>query len=740
MKQDELIRSIKKGLLKWYPFQSGKRILYIGEKSEPIAEMLFDCDNQVECVNFETISEKRWREEHIEKFSYAVLIEKLELEKDPRQALIFLREVLDSNGRLLMGMGNRYGIRYFCGDRDPYTGRNFDGVENYARSYMKNEDTFFGRMYHKAEMKEMLLEAGWKHTCFYSIMPGLEHPTLLYNESYLPNEDLGNRIFPLYNSPETVFMEEETLYSGLIENDMFHQMANAYLVEATFVDEFSDVNHVTSSMGRGKEDAMLTIIRKSGVVEKRPIYPEGEMRLQTLVQNASDLRKRGIKVVEGKIDNGVYIMPFIEAKVGHLYLKHLLLTDQEKFLETLDHFRDLILKSSNIAKEDIGDGKGALLEKAYIDMVPLNSLYANNEFIFFDQEFCKENYPANVLISRMITTLYSGNLVLEKVIPIEKLLERYNLLKFRDKWIELEVEFLVDLRNEIALREFYKEHRKSVGKIHANRQALNYSIDKYIRLFVDIFHHAETRMLILFGSGEFTKRFLDVHQIDYPVYRIVDNNKEKWGGNLDGIEIVSPDFLKELNVGEYKILICIKNYLSVMNQLDDMGITEYSIYNAYNHYPRKIRTDVNVEYNEKEKKKYHIGYVAGVFDLFHIGHLNLLKKAKEYCEHLIVGVVTDERTELLKGKKPFIPLEERMEIVKGCRYTDQVFMIPDNFAGIRDVYHLYQFDCQFSGNDYEDDPHWQEEKEFLKSQGADLVFFPYTKQTNSTKIKQLIKS
>jgi glycerol-3-phosphate cytidylyltransferase len=152
-----------------------------------------------------------------------------------------------------------------------------------------------------------------------------------------------------------------------------------------------------------------------------------------------------------------------------------------------------------------------------------------------------------------------------------------------------------------------------------------------------------------------------------------------------------------------------------------------------------ISNQIKEKQEVEKEKQYNIGYIAGVFDLFHIGHLNMLKKAKEYCNYLIVGVVTDERTKRMKGSKPFIPFEERAEIVRSCRYVDQVIEIPDNYGNSRDVYRLFHFDCQFSGSDYENHPGWQEEKEFLEKHGADLVFFPYTEHTSSTKIKELIR-
>lgn len=139
-------------------------------------------------------------------------------------------------------------------------------------------------------------------------------------------------------------------------------------------------------------------------------------------------------------------------------------------------------------------------------------------------------------------------------------------------------------------------------------------------------------------------------------------------------------------------------------------------------------------------KKYHIGYVAGVFDLFHIGHLNLLRNAKEQCDYLIVGVVSDEQVIKSKKTRPYIPFEERLEIVQACRYVDEAVMIPIDKPNTEDAYYMYHFDVQFSGSDYAEDPVWLARKVFLQQHGSDMVFFPYTQSTSSTVIKEQISS
>ncbi len=741
-KIQELLVGIRQGLLQWYDLKPNSSVLYIGARDDALAQMLSQKPITFFCASLEQACDDVWQQSHKGTFAYLISIAGLERCKTPEEVLRNWRGLLRENGTLLLGMNNRLGIRYFCGDRDPYTGRNFDGVEGYRRAYAKQTDIFQGRCYSRHGIEKMLRNAGWQSYQFFSVLPDLQNPSLVYREDYLPKEDLANRLFPTYNYPDTVFLEEAPLHKSLIENGLFHRMANAWLIECAPKEEASDVLHVTCSMERGRERAFYTMIHKSGVVEKRAAYPEGEKQLEKMAVYAKDLAGHGIRMVEMKLEKDACVMPRVDAEVGQVYLKKLLQTDAELFLQKMDHFRDLILQSSEIVKPDQGDGEGAILRRGYLDMVPLNSFYKDGTFVFYDQEFCEENYPANAIIIRMIDTFYSGNAELEKLLPMNTLFERYGLTGHLERWGKMEAEFLTDLRKEKELRIYHESCRADGETINANRQRMNYETEEYQRLFVDIFRDADTKKLILFGSGNFTKKFLALYGQDYPVYGIIDNNRERWGQKMEGITIQPPKLLQELPQGEYKVLICIKSYLSVMRQLEEMGVKEYCIYDAGKDYPRKRKPIVQAQAGEETRaaqKKYKTGYIAGVFDLFHVGHLNMFKRAKEQCEYLIVGVVSDEGVRKYKEVEPFIPYEERAELVRSCRYVDEVVEIPLNYNGTRDAYRLYHFDCQFSGSDYVDHPDWLAEKAFLEKHGAELVFFPYTESTSSSKLKKLIE-
>lgn len=743
MSLDERIREIQKSLLRWYEFAAGSRILYIGKEEDALAELLSASAGTVVCLTWQESCGADWQEKNKGVFDYLVSVADLEKSTQPQKVLTEWKALLKPDGRMLLGMNNRLGLRYFCGDRDPYTGRSMDSIEDYKRAYVSKADPFLGKTYDKEALKSLLRGAGIERFRFFSVLSDLKNPAFLYAEDYLPNEDLANRVFPTYNHPETVFLEEEPLYDSLIRNGMFHEMANAWLIECSLGGGLSDVCHVTGSTERGKEDALLTIIHKSGIVEKRAVYPEGEKRLEALEAHGKELKARGLRVVEGRIENGVYQMPYVEAESGQLYLKRLLQGDKEEFLAAMDHFRDLILASSEIEKPDTGDGEGAILRKGYLDLVPLNSFFVDGEFVFYDQEFCREHYPANVLFLRMIGSFYLGNGAACRLLPVTELYERYGLTKHLERWQRMEWEFLGNLLKRRELQVYYERCRRDPEIVNANRQRMNYSEAEYQRLFGDIFKGTEARKLVLFGSGTFAGRFLAMYGRDHPVWAVIDNNESRWGKTLEGIEIRPPELLKELEPGDVKIFICIKNYLSVMKQLEDLGLHNYSIFDPSKAYPRtvpaKAESSENADKGEAPPKKYPVGYVAGVFDMFHAGHLNLLRKAKEQCGRLIVGLVSDEGVYRKKGKYPVIPCKDRLEIVRACRYVDRAEELPVSCDGIRDAYKLFRFDCQFTGDDHTGHPGWMADKEYLEKQGAELVFFPYTERVSSTKLRQLLK-
>lgn len=131
-----------------------------------------------------------------------------------------------------------------------------------------------------------------------------------------------------------------------------------------------------------------------------------------------------------------------------------------------------------------------------------------------------------------------------------------------------------------------------------------------------------------------------------------------------------------------------------------------------------------------------IGYTTGVFDLFHIGHLNILQRAKEQCDYLIVGVSTDELVEQYKHKRPVISYEERSRIVEAIRYVDKV--VPQVNRNKMEAWEQLHFDRMFVGDDWKGTPLFNEMEEKFRPLGVEIVYFPYTNGTSSTFLKDVL--
>lgn len=131
-----------------------------------------------------------------------------------------------------------------------------------------------------------------------------------------------------------------------------------------------------------------------------------------------------------------------------------------------------------------------------------------------------------------------------------------------------------------------------------------------------------------------------------------------------------------------------------------------------------------------------VGYAPGVYDLFHVGHLNILRHARSQCDYLVAGVVSDEMAELAKGRAPVVPLVERLEIVRSIRFVDAAFVetVPDKLETWKQV----RFHVIFKGDDWRGTPKGDRLERDFKAVGVEVVYFPYTVHTSSTQLRRAL--
>ena len=209
---------------------------------------------------------------------------------------------------------------------------------------------------------------------------------------------------------------------------------------------------------------------------------------------------------------------------------------------------------------------------------------------------------------------------------------------------------------------------------------------------------------------------------------------------------VSPGSIKgtKFNGGENDFEILDELAQQIIDKMEnkcDLFIPEFdSIYgkviDSYNKDPHEFGAssyDYKLNNNRVAKKsQVKVGYLSGTFDLFHIGHINLLRRAKQYCDYLIVGV---HESGSWKGKQTYIPFEERKEVVASCKYVDKVVKSCSEDC---DAWNLYHYNYLFVGSDYKGSERFVRYEKYFEDKDVEIIYFPYTKGTSSTKLRAII--
>lgn len=607
----------------WYEIKDGYRVLLINlDHADP--RLLTSLGEVVSSVGYDGSEHSLEHIQGLSERSYDLILAFgiIEISEHPEYILGLLKNRLKPDGRLLIGTDNRLGIRYFCGERDPYTGGLFNGLEDYFFSPVYGKE-FKGRAYSHSELESMLSGAGLTRTRFYSVFPSIDRVQLIFSEDYLPNEKLNIRYFPGYTDTNSILINENYVCDSLAQNGLLHKMANSYLIECSLNGGLSETKCVTVSSDRGQSNSMITIIDGNSVV-KRPLNDEGWSALKRLSANMDYLKQHRVGCVEGHLTDNGYVMPYVNCISAYEHLQKLFYVDADLLIEHMDKFHDLIMSSSPVI--DNSDEYGPILERGFVDLVPINCFWDGNEYVVYDQEYYKEGCPAGLMMLRTIIMLYDDTNK-DAVLPQSFFMDRYGLSDHYESLRRLEREFINELHSNVGVDEI-KDRYKTIGPA----------------------------------------------------------------------EILS-------NRSEYEMYLKKKE-----GRFDDF----------------------------RSNKIYSIGYISGVFDLFHIGHVNILRRAKERCDHLIVGVTDDEYVREKKHCDPFIPFEERYEVLRACRYVDEVVEVPYKYCGVVEAFEKYHFDVQFCGSDYANDSWWLDQKKWLEDHGSTIVFLPYTETTCSTKIRDAI--
>lgn len=488
---------MRKSLLNWYSFKKESSLLEIGGNFGDMTGLYCNrCGKVVSVERFLHRAEQIYgrhktrdnltvyagRIEDVplnEKYDYITVIGVLEYigggmpeRKIYSDYLKKLKDLLKPEGKILLAVENRYGLRYFCGAPEPHTGIPFSGINSYPCGST-------GYSFSKEEITEIIRLAGFKHYKFYYPLPDYKLPQLIYSQDYIPQTSIRERVIPYYIDHSPLLAYENDLYDDIIENKVLDFFSNSYLIECSDNMDFCDVVSATVSTDRGREDGFATTIHSDGTAKKTALYPEGIKRLEAIRKNHLDLKSKNLEVIDSKIVGNILYMPYIDDDTLSDYLKKIIKVDKKHFIHLFDKLFECILQSSNHALRkhnalysgDESIDYGIILEKAYIDMIPINCFYNNGDFIFFDQEFVREYYPAKYVLFRALKYTYYFISAAESYVPIADMKKKYGLMELWDLFEKEEYTFVSQNRKYDINRGFFA--RAYVDKERMYKNALS---------------------------------------------------------------------------------------------------------------------------------------------------------------------------------------------------------------------------------------------------------------------------
>lgn len=736
------LSELANGLLGWYPYKPDGKILQIGSWFGAFTEMLsFHCkhitiieqDSYRACMTEKRLSSLKnldiVNQEIIEycrtceiKFDYIIFAvdERIDVIPDVNsyhEILKAVKVILDDKGKLLLAIPNRLGVKYLCGSPDPNTKVRFGGITEESSGLYR---------FDREELLRLVKEQGYLYVKMYYPMPDHHLTQLIYTDDLRPGEDILERIHVYKDHKAQRLLDEWNLMGRLAKNGVMHCFCNSFLVEAGNT-PCSGIIYSALSVERDRSRAFATNIYNNGIVEKVPIYPEGYEGICRLLENTNELAAKGIPVLEMERKGSKAVMKQIYSPSLSQYLNRIVREDVNLFIDCIDRLRGYIWSSSEhvtsekncMLKWAPDEDWGVILRKAYIEMIPVNSFYDNGDMLFYDQEFTKDNCPANYVLYRALHDVYAFSPEIEQIISLDLMKERYNLSQTWTFYEREEAGFQAELRRRNIYIGFQSWIYHPFGNVEENRRQLDLPEERQGVEAFNAFSQLDNRRIILFGSGRLAEYYLNRYGKIHPPVFLVDNNSDRWGSKKDGFEIRDPKCITQLMQGTYRVIIAIKNYEPIAEQLENMDIGEdsYRIFSS----EMDLLVTSKLSYTMLDGK-YHIGYTAGIFDSFGLDDLELLKQCKTHSHYLIAGVFTDELIWEQEGKEASSSFEERSAMVKQCKYVNQVIPVDFHNANMIDAWKELRYGCLFERKTAQNDPDkkWLQRK--LCTLGSALKF------------------
>ena len=615
------------------------------------------------------------------KYDYIVCMDGKKLADGGAAIIKVWRRLLNPGGVIILGVDNRYALREFCGNGEGMDSRD-DSMNRLGR-------------FSKLELEEMIKSAGISNYKFYYPVPDMRMPQMIFTDSYMNGINTRERLNDYNYHDHPMRVMEHRLFGDVIDSGALPFMSDSYIIEicpdaaaiaamAESVDEVcgdsADVLNDRQSDGASG--------RLTDVLNNRQ---SGEVREKSTVRQNSKLSDIDYAVIT--TDRGSMLGMATTIRHDGRVIKRALYSEGEAQLRKLNAYTEK-LKSCGVPVVETklcSDETGMYLEMPYISYEGMSGVL--ERMVNSDRKRFLEIFDAIFMYIKRSTggddasdcKINDGDdTVFLDLAPCNAFYVP-GQEKAEDSILFYDQEFISDdATPEYAMyrtiRYFFESSASARAAMDVSEMFRRYNISE------------DDEKLFAEKEKRFIESVRNTDQFDWVIRASRPNLiKDKVSVKNGPDEIAKPDGIRLSKAGEIK-----------------------------------------------SSKPYHIGYVPGVFDLFHKGHLRLIERCKERCDILIVGVLTDELVEYYKGKRPIISCEDRMEVIKGLRAVDRVIPVDFSNTDKIDAWEQLHYDCHFSGDDHVG--HWNDILAELRKRGSNMEFFSYTKGISSTEIRNGIHS
>lgn len=456
-------------ILKWYPFKEGATVLEIYNENSLLEQL--EKNIQIDKCNINEFEIKG-------KYDYITLIGTYEYastiikNSNPYSEILKkLKEHLKENGKIILAIDNRLGIKYFAGDKNEHYSRIFEGIESKIRKDVPN-------LLLKTEIEKNIEKAGFCQYKFYYPLPDYKNTSTIFTDEFLPKSNHSKIVYPENYSKEGIIVYNEVnVIKQICDIGQFQNFTNSYLVEIFDGERDNDIKFINYNVFR-KDKYKLILTIKENSVQKVAETNLAKSHIEQINKNIKRLKEIGLNISE-EVQNNKIVSEFIngeeldkkivnEIKKGNVGNAYKEIEDWYRYIsEKLETSRDTdidIFSKYNIEVEEKLKAKMKFIKDGFIDL-SFENVFLKEGYLFYDQEWCFENIPLEFILYRAINNLYTYNdSELEEKLKKKDILNRFYLTDFISVFEKLEK----SIQDEILNDKYIEEYRNKIANNYAN--------------------------------------------------------------------------------------------------------------------------------------------------------------------------------------------------------------------------------------------------------------------------------